>query len=51
MKGLQMDPKHVEAWWRNKVKKIVHRVGLLYKYKGTFFRIAFHEEAFIRYRL
>jgi hypothetical protein len=29
---LQMDPKHVDAWQFNKVKKIVHRVGLLYKY-------------------
>jgi hypothetical protein len=30
--GLQMSPRHVEAWQFNKVNKIVHRVGLLYKY-------------------
>jgi hypothetical protein len=28
-----MGPKHVEAWQRNKVKEILHRFGLLYKYK------------------
>jgi hypothetical protein len=30
--GLKLSPKHVEAWELNKVKKIVHRVGLLYNY-------------------
>jgi hypothetical protein len=32
--GLQMGPKHVEAWKHNKVKKIVHRVGLFFKHNS-----------------